>query len=76
TSPPRNPHTHISDMVSRALCKLSLAVKLNHNCKIEAENTAQEAQTIKHLNDPAQNPDPGLEMASLISINKDDIQAL
>ncbi|KAK0183833.1 hypothetical protein F5146DRAFT_939629 [Armillaria mellea] len=75
-SPPRQPHTHTSDTISRALRKLSLGEKLNWNCKIEAKNTACKAKTIKHLNDPAQNPDPGSESASLISIDEDDIQAL
>lgn len=63
-------------MISKALRKLSLAAKLDRNCKIEIENAAREAQTIKHLDDPAQNPDPGSEAASLISIEDDDIQAL
>ncbi|KAK0504945.1 hypothetical protein EDD18DRAFT_1398535 [Armillaria luteobubalina] len=75
-SPPRKPHAHISDVISKALRKLSLAMKLNCNCKIEIENAAREAQTIKHLDDPAQNPDPGSEAALLISIEDDNIQAL
>ncbi|KAK0491320.1 hypothetical protein IW261DRAFT_1556466 [Armillaria novae-zelandiae] len=75
-SPPRKPCTHISDVSNRALQKLSLTTKLEHNCKIEAENTVQEAKTILYLNNPAQNPDPGSELVSLISIDNDDIQAL
>ncbi|PBK79668.1 hypothetical protein ARMGADRAFT_950564 [Armillaria gallica] len=76
SSPPRKPCTHISDTINRALRKLSLAAKLERNCKIEAENLSREAKTIKHLDDPAQNPDPGSEMASLISLDNNDIQAL
>ncbi|KAK0465687.1 hypothetical protein IW261DRAFT_1346992 [Armillaria novae-zelandiae] len=75
-SPLRQLCTHISDAIRRALQKLSLGAKLKRNCKIEADNTARKAKTLKHLNDPAQNPDPGSESASLISIDEDNIQAL
>ncbi|KAK0472383.1 hypothetical protein IW261DRAFT_1314845, partial [Armillaria novae-zelandiae] len=75
-SPPRKPRTHISDVINRALRKLSLMAKLECNCKIKAKNTAQEAKTILHLNDPAQNPHPGSELVSLVSIDNDNIQSL
>ncbi|KAK0430220.1 hypothetical protein EV421DRAFT_1721822, partial [Armillaria borealis] len=73
---PRKPCTHLSDTISRALWKLSLAEKLERNCKIKTENLLREAKTIKHLDDPVQNPDPGSETALLISIDDDNIQTL
>ncbi|KAK0477872.1 hypothetical protein IW261DRAFT_1338089, partial [Armillaria novae-zelandiae] len=75
-SPPRQRRTHISSTIIKALKVWSLAVKLQKNCKIEAENMTRESTTMKHMDDPVLYPDPGSEAASFITIEQEELQAL
>ncbi|KAK0475404.1 hypothetical protein IW261DRAFT_1313637, partial [Armillaria novae-zelandiae] len=68
--------THISRAVTKALKVWSLVAKLEKNCWIEDENTRREAATMKHMDDLVAYPDPGSEVASFITIDDEDIQAL
>ena len=58
------------------LKKLSLSARLQQNQKIEAENEARSFKTLDHLHDPQAHPDPGSEMASMITIDEEDLNRL
>jgi len=55
---------------------LSLAVILQKNKKIEAENQARSYKTLEHEQDPEAHPVPRSETASLITIEEDDLTRL
>ena len=58
------------------LKKLSLSARLQQNQKIEAENEARSFKTLDHIHNPTAHPDPGSEMASMITIDEEDLNCL
>ena len=70
------PHTHTSPTIIQLLKNLSLPNILQKNKKIEADNNARSAKTLNHALDPAAYPQPGSEVASLITINPEDLARL
>ena len=61
------PCTHISPAIIQLLKNLSLPNILQKNKKIEADNDAR-SMTLNHALDPATHPQPGSEVASLITL--------
>ena len=75
-SQPRVPRTHTSPAIIQLLKNLSLPNILQRNKKIEAENDARSANTLNHALDPVGHPQPGSEVASLITIDAEDLARL
>ncbi|KAK0498199.1 hypothetical protein EDD18DRAFT_1015178, partial [Armillaria luteobubalina] len=75
-TPPRQHHMYILSTITKALKVWSLAAKLEKNCWIKDENMTRETITIKHMDDPVAYLDPGLDAASFIMIEDEEIQAL
>ena len=73
---PRTPHTHTSPAIIQLLKNLSLPNILQKNKKIEAENDARSAKTLNNALDPVAHPEPGSEVASLITIDPEDLARL
>ena len=73
---PRVPRTHTSPAIIQLLKNLSLPNILQKNKKIEADNDARSAKTLNHALDPAAYPQPGSEVASLITIDPEDLARL
>ena len=67
------PHTHTSPTIIQLLKSLSLSNILQWNKKIEAENDARSAKTLNNALDPVTHPQPGSEVASLITIDPEDL---
>jgi len=76
TPQPRVPHTHTSPAIIQLLKWLSLPNILQKNKKIEAENDARSAKTLNNALDPVGHPQPGSEVASLITIDPEDLARL
>ena len=73
---PRVPRTHTSPAIIQLLKNLSLPNILQRNKKIEAENDARSAKTLNNALDPTAHPQPGSEVASLITIDPEDLARL
>jgi len=73
TPQPCVPCTHTSPAIIQLLKKLSLPNTLQKNKKIEAENDARSAKTLNNALDPVGHPQPGSEVASLITIDPEDL---
>ncbi|EDR08774.1 uncharacterized protein LACBIDRAFT_327093 [Laccaria bicolor S238N-H82] len=73
---PRIPRTHTSPAIIQLLKNLSLTNILQRNKTIEAENDARSAKTLNNALDPAAHPQPGSEVASLITIDPEDLARL
>ena len=73
TPQPRVPCTHTSPAIIQLLKNLSLPNILQKNKKIEADNNAKSTKTLNHTLDPALHPQPGSEVALLITINPKDL---
>ena len=73
---PRVPRTHTSPAIIQLLKNLSLPNILQKNKKIEAENDARSTKTLNNTLDPAVHPEPGSEVASLITIDPEDLARL
>ena len=67
------PRTHTSPAIIQLLKNLLLPNILQRNKKIEAENDARSANTLNHALDPVGHPQPGSEVASLITIDAEDL---
>jgi hypothetical protein len=74
--PARVPKTHISDAVSTLLKALPLTLRLKCNKEIESLNEARQLKTLLHVQDPINNPLPGSETASLITIDSSEVKFL
>jgi hypothetical protein len=81
--PPQGPQqiirlhrTHVDEITSDLLSKLSLSEKLARNKNIEEKNKERRAKTLNHREDPVNFPDTGSETASLITIDDADIEDL
>src|ERR1700678_3773046 len=72
----RTRRTHRDDIVSSFLSKLQLYDKLSMNKDIEKKKIKRELKTLKNMQDPTSYPEPGSETASLITIDKEDINDL
>ena len=70
------PRTHTSPAIIQLLKNLSLPNILQKNKKIEAENDARSTKTLNNTLDPATHPEPGSEVASLITIDPEDLARL
>jgi hypothetical protein len=80
---PQNPGTHNSRLhkthllhVLDKLKSLPLKLKLSMNKDIEQQNDQRVLRAYNHALDPVNNPDPGSETASLITISSDDLLSL
>ena len=73
---PRVPRTHTSPAIIQLLKNLSLPNILQRNKKIEAENDARSAKTLNNALDPTAHSQPGSEVASLITIDPEDLARL
>jgi len=73
TPQPRAPRTHTSPGIIQLLKGLSLPNILQRNKKIEADNDARSAKTLNNALDPAGHPQPGSEVASLITVDPEDL---
>jgi len=81
TQNPLNPQphalrTHTSPAIIQLLKNLSLPNILQKNKGIEAENDARSAKTLNNALDPVVHPQPGSEVASLITIDPEDLARL
>ena len=76
TPQPRVPRTHTSPTIIQLLKSLSLPNILQKNKKIEADNDARSAKTLNNALDPTHHPEPGSEVASLITIDPEDLARL
>jgi len=76
TPQPRVPRTHTSPSIIQLLKSLSLPNILQKNKKIEADNDARSAKILNNALDPAGHPQPGSEVASLITIDPEDLARL
>jgi hypothetical protein len=74
--PLRVPRTHTSPAIIQLLKNLSLPNILQKNKKIEADNDARSAKTLNNALDPVAHPQPGSEVASLITIDPEDLARL
>jgi hypothetical protein len=74
--PARVRKTHISDAVSTMLKSLSLPSRLKRNKEIEQKNEARNLMTLRHMEDPTGNPQPGSETASFVTIDSSDFKIL
>jgi hypothetical protein len=72
----RIPRTHTSPAIVQLLKNLSLPNILQKNKGIEAENDARSAKTLNNALDPVAHPQPGSEVASLITIDPEDLARL
>jgi hypothetical protein len=72
----RVPRTHTSPAIIQLLKNLSLSNILQRNKNIEAENDARSAKTLNNALDPVAHPQPGSEVASLITIDPEDLARL
>ena len=70
---PRVSCTHTSPAIIQLLKNLLLPNVLQKNKKIEAENNARSAKTLNNALDPVAHPEPGSEVASLITIDPKDL---
>jgi len=73
TPQPCVPCTHTSPSIIQLLKSLSLPNILQKNMKIEADNNARSTKTLNNTLDPAGHPQPGSEVASLITIDPEDL---
>ncbi|EDR05363.1 uncharacterized protein LACBIDRAFT_329795 [Laccaria bicolor S238N-H82] len=73
---PRVPRTHTSPAIIQLLKNLSLPNILQKNKGIDAENDARSAKTLNNALDPVAHPQPGSEVASLITIDPEDLARL
>ena len=73
---PHAPRTHTSPAIIQLLKNLSLPNILQKNKGIEAENDARSAKTLNNALDPVAHPQPGSEVASLITIDPEDLARL
>jgi len=73
TPQPHVPHTHTSPAIIQLLKNLSLPNVLQRNKKIEAGNDARSTKTLNNALDLAGHPQPGSEVASLITIDPEDL---
>jgi len=73
TPQPHAPCTHTSLGIIQLLKSLSLSNILQRNKKIEADNDARSAKTLNNALDPAGHPQPGSEVASLITVDPKDL---
>ncbi|EDR15531.1 uncharacterized protein LACBIDRAFT_321435 [Laccaria bicolor S238N-H82] len=76
TPQPRVPRTHTLPTIIQLLKNLSLPNILQKNKNIEADNDARSAKTLNHALDPAGHPELGSEVASLITIDPEDLARL
>jgi len=76
TPQPRAPHTHTSPGIIQLLKSLSLPNILQRNKKIEADNDARSTKTLNNALDPAGHPQLGSEVASLITVDPEDLAQL
>ena len=65
--------THTSLAVIKMLKTLSLASVLQMNKKMEAKNDARALRTLEHEQDPVAHPVASSEMASLITIEAENL---
>jgi hypothetical protein len=72
----RIPRTHTSPAIIQLLKNLSLPNILQKNKGIEAENDARSAKTLNNALDLVAHPQPGSEVASLITIDPEDLARL
>ena len=75
-TPQRLRRTHSSPTVIEMLKKLSLASILRKNKKIETANDERSLKTMAHVEDPEGHPQPGSEMASLVTIDSANMKLL
>ena len=68
--------TLLRQLIIQLLKNLSLPNILQKNKKIEAENDARSAKTLNNALDPVAHPEPGSEVASLITIDPEDLARL
>jgi len=73
TPQPCVPCTHTSPAIIQLLKSLLLPNILQKNKKIEAENDARSAKTLNNALDLAGHPQPGSEVALLITIDPEDL---
>ena len=76
TPPVRVHKTHISNAISALLKALPLTLRLKRNKEIESLNEARQLKTLLYNQDPVNNPQPGSETASLITIDSSEIKFL
>ena len=71
---PHQPHT--SATVINLLKNMSLTAILQKNKQIEAENVTRSLKNLEHAHNPKAHPAPRSEMASLITIEEEDLNCL
>lgn len=74
--PPRIPWTHTSPAAIEILKHLPFFTKLKKNKRIEDQNDDRLACKADHTIDPVGNPDEGSNMASLITLDEQELSQL
>ncbi|KAF8965116.1 hypothetical protein BDZ97DRAFT_1659485, partial [Flammula alnicola] len=72
-TPPRLPRTHTNPTIIQLLKSLPLISKLQKNKEIEAKNAERALKTLNHTQDKVAFPDPGSEVASLVTLDPADL---
>jgi len=75
TQIPHPRKTHLPHILDK-LKSLPLKLKLSMNKDIEQKNEQRALSAYNHLLDPVNNPDPGSEAASMITVSSDELLSL
>src|SRR6266567_4186978 len=70
--PPRAPRTHTNPTIIQLLKSLPLISVLQKNKEIETQNAERALRTLNHTSDKVKYPDPGSDVASLITLDSED----